>query len=132
MLQLWHAHRRGQFQLFRPEASCTVVGKIEGSPGGTCVAHSLAQCRGSDRRWQATCAGIVGLWLSVLLAPIAAQAQSGYPDRPVRILVPYGPGGVADVTTRIIAQRLSEKLGQQFVVENRPGAGGIVAAQAGI
>src|SRR5262249_10928930 len=76
--------------------------------------------------------GIIVLWLSALLAPIAAHAQSGYPDRPVRILVPYGPGGVADVTTRIIAQRLSEKLGQQFVVENRPGAGGIGAAQAGI
>ena len=78
------------------------------------------------------CVGIVVFWLSAFLAPIAAQAQSGYPDHPVRIIVPYGPGGVADVTTRIIAQRLSEKLGQQFVVENRPGAGGIVAAQAGI
>ena len=78
------------------------------------------------------CVGIVVFWLSAFLAPIAAQAQSGYPDHPVRIIVPYGPGGVADVTTRIIAQRLSEKLGQQFVVENRPGAGGIVAAQAGL
>ncbi len=78
------------------------------------------------------CAGIIGLWLSALLAPVVAHAQSHYPDHPVRIIVPYGPGGVADVTTRIIAQRLNERLGQQFVVENRPGAGGIVAAQAGI
>jgi tripartite-type tricarboxylate transporter receptor subunit TctC len=78
------------------------------------------------------CASIIVFWLSALLAPVAAHAQSDYPDRPVRIIVPYGPGGVADVTTRIIAQRLSERLGQQFVVENRPGAGGIVAAQAGI
>ena len=75
---------------------------------------------------------IVVCWLSALLAPWAAHAQSGYPDHPVRIIVPYGPGGVADVTVRIVAQRLSEKLGQQFVVDNRPGAGGIVAAQAGI
>ena len=59
------------------------------------------------------------------------HAQSGYPNRPVRILVPYGPGGVADTTTRILAQKLQEKFGQQFVIENRPGAGGIIAAKAG-
>ena len=59
------------------------------------------------------------------------HAQSGYPNRPVRILVPYGPGGVADTTTRILAQKLQEKLGQQFVIENRPGAGGIIAAKQG-
>src|SRR5262249_41266556 len=127
--QPWHAHPCGQFQLFRLQASCTVVGKDE--LGGTCVAFALAQCRGSNQRWPAVCVGMVGLWLAAR-APMAAYAQSGYPDRPVRVIVPYGPGGVADVTMRIIAQRLSEKLGQQFVVENRPGAGGIVAAQAGI
>jgi tripartite-type tricarboxylate transporter receptor subunit TctC len=62
----------------------------------------------------------------------SAHAEGAYPERPVRIIVPYGPGGVADVTTRIIAQRLSERLTQQFIVENRPGAGGIVAVQAGL
>ncbi len=68
-----------------------------------------------------------------LLVPGPGQAQlsSGYPNRPVRIIVPYGPGGVADTTTRILAQKLQEKLGQQFVIDNRPGAGGIVAAKAG-
>jgi tripartite-type tricarboxylate transporter receptor subunit TctC len=59
-----------------------------------------------------------------------ARAEPGYPNRPVRIIVPYGPGGVADTTIRIIAERLSFKLGQQFIVDNRPGAGGIVAARA--
>ncbi len=73
---------------------------------------------------------IVGAVVGMHAAP--ACAQSSYPDRPVRIIVPYGPGGVADVTTRIVGQRLSERLGQQFVVENRPGAGGIAAAQAGL
>ena len=62
---------------------------------------------------------------------IAAWPQDAYPTRPVRILAPYGAGGVADTTVRILAQKLSEKLGQQFVIENRPGAGGIIAAKAG-
>jgi tripartite-type tricarboxylate transporter receptor subunit TctC len=68
-----------------------------------------------------------------LTLPAAAQAQgpSGYPTRPVRILVPYGPGGVADTTVRLLAQKLNERLGQQFVIENRPGAGGILASKAG-
>ncbi len=58
------------------------------------------------------------------------RAEPGYPNRPVRIIVPYGPGGIADTTMRIVAERLSFKLGQQFIVDNRPGAGGIVAAKA--
>jgi tripartite-type tricarboxylate transporter receptor subunit TctC len=59
-----------------------------------------------------------------------SQAQTKYPERPVRIIVPYGAGGVADVTTRLVAQRVSEAIGQTFVIENRPGAGGIVGAKA--
>ena len=76
----------------------------------------------------------VGRWLLLLAGigcamPAPADAQSGYPNRPVRILVPYGPGGVADTTVRLLAQKLNERLGQQFVIENRPGAGGILAAR---
>jgi tripartite-type tricarboxylate transporter receptor subunit TctC len=58
-----------------------------------------------------------------------ARAQSDYPNRPVHIIIPYGPGGVADVGLRIVAEKLSVQLKQPFVVENRPGAGGIVAAK---
>ena len=64
------------------------------------------------------------------LTILLAQAQSKYPERPVRIILPFGAGGVADVTARIVADKLGEKLGQRFVVENQPGAGGIAAARS--
>src|SRR5262249_21818196 len=53
-----------------------------------------------------------------------------YPSKPVRIIVPYGAGGIADVTMRLVAQNLSKRFGQQFFIENRPGAGGVVGMQA--
>ena len=67
--------------------------------------------------------------LALLLTPQVARAQK-YPDHPVRLIVPFGPGGVADVTARIVGEKLGEKLGQRFVIENMPGAGGINAARA--
>lgn len=69
--------------------------------------------------------------LTGLLAavPHVASAQK-YPDRPVRIILPLGAGGVGDISTRIVAEKLGEKLGQRFIVENMPAAGGIAAAKA--
>jgi tripartite-type tricarboxylate transporter receptor subunit TctC len=63
-------------------------------------------------------------------APHQARAEAGYPTRPVRIVVPFAVGGVADTTVRIIAERLGDKLGQRFYIDNLPGAGGIAAARA--
>ena len=62
-------------------------------------------------------------------APSQVRAQA-YPDHPVRIVLPFGAGGVADITARIVAEALSNQLKQRFVVENAPGAGGIAAARA--
>ncbi len=71
-------------------------------------------------------------WLAVLLAavliPGLAIAQD-YPHKPVRLVVPYAPGGSPDVFARVIGARLTEAMGQPFVVDNRPGAGGIAACE---
>jgi tripartite-type tricarboxylate transporter receptor subunit TctC len=61
---------------------------------------------------------------------VPASAQAPYPNRPIRIVVPFGPGGFADITVRLLAQKFAERTNAQMVIENRPGAGGIVAATA--
>ncbi len=69
-----------------------------------------------------------GFFLAAIFFCVNAIAQP-WPSRPVRIVLPFGPGGVADITTRTLAPKLTESLGQQVVVENMPGAGGIRAAE---
>jgi tripartite-type tricarboxylate transporter receptor subunit TctC len=67
-----------------------------------------------------------------VIAPAAASAQTAYPIRPVKIVVPFAAGGVADITVRIVAEKLGERLGQRFVIENMAGAGGVTAARAAL
>nr|HEV8009992.1 tripartite tricarboxylate transporter substrate binding protein [Bradyrhizobium sp.] len=75
-------------------------------------------------------AACVGLALLGAGWTASAQADSSYPGRPVRWVVPYTAGGATDVLSRLICQRLSERLGQPFVVENKPGAGSNIGTQA--
>jgi tripartite-type tricarboxylate transporter receptor subunit TctC len=63
------------------------------------------------------------------LAFYAAAGAHAFPTKPIRVVVPFGPGGVADITARTVAPKISEGLGQQLVIENKPSAGGVVAGQ---
>ena len=74
----------------------------------------------------------VGLALATFSVPVAAQDASSYPNKPVRIFVPYGAGGVGDLTMRLLVQKLSDNTGKQFVIENRPGAGGSLSARGAL
>ncbi len=65
----------------------------------------------------------------VLSAPSAHGAEGGFPQRPIRVIIASPPGGSPDILTRIVAQQLTEQFGQQVVVDNRPGAGGIIGTE---
>jgi tripartite-type tricarboxylate transporter receptor subunit TctC len=90
-------------------------------------AHRASGAGGARRRVAAGLLLAAGAGL-VLPAPVEAQAPK-YPTRPIRILVTLGPGSAGDILSRLMAEGLSRQLGQQVVVDNRPGAGGNVAAE---
>ncbi|MBO0763306.1 MAG: tripartite tricarboxylate transporter substrate binding protein [Hyphomicrobiaceae bacterium] len=66
--------------------------------------------------------------VTLAIVAYASQARAAFPDRPLRLVIPFGPGGLADVTMRIVGEGVAERTGQQVVIENRPSAGGILAA----
>lgn len=68
--------------------------------------------------------------VGITTSPATVEAATDWPEKPVRILVSFPPGGSSDLVARLLAKELGEKLGQQFVVENKPGAAGTVAAMA--
>jgi tripartite-type tricarboxylate transporter receptor subunit TctC len=75
----------------------------------------------------------LALSLAATLSTIAydrARSQPNFPTKPIHIFIPYGAGGVADLTMRLLAQKLTERTKQQVIIENRPGAGGLLSAKA--
>src|SRR5512140_267907 len=74
------------------------------------------------------CALLTSLLATATVAPQPAGAQP-YPTRPIKVIVPFSPGGAVDGPMRVIAQELGRRLGQQVVIENKPGAGAMIGAE---
>lgn len=75
------------------------------------------------RQWLHAAAALAG---GLLALPALAQGEAAWPSRPVRVIVPFPASGATDLVARVIAQRVSQELGQQLVIDNRPGAGGTI------
>jgi len=83
-----------------------------------------------DRRSNRSASSALALTAMGVIAACGAHAQSDYPAKPVRMVIPIAPGGGTDIVGRMIAQKLTQAFNQQFVVDNRPGAGGIIGSDA--
>src|SRR4029077_6448040 len=103
-----------------------------------CYSHDLTLPRRSkwqrrkfgESRLRQKLAGLSVAFSMRLSSILPARAQPPFPNRPIRIVVPFGPGGFADITVRLLGQKLAERTNAQVVIENRPGAGGIGAASS--
>src|ERR1700704_1157599 len=100
--------------------------RLNGGPGLSIVARNLKEERMTARLRAAALA----LTLASSLTCLGAASAQDYPVRPVKIVVPFGAGGPADVYARVLAQHLTEALKQSFVIENPPGAGALIGTDA--
>lgn len=96
------------------------------------MGRSFAAMAAARRLSRRTAIVVMAVWALVALAPLEALAQATYPARPVKIVVPFAAGGVADITVRVVAEKLGDRLAQRFVIENMAGAGGVTAARAAL
>lgn len=71
----------------------------------------------------------LALLLALLLTPLAARAQAPFPERPIRLVIPFAPGGTNDIVGRLVTEGMAQRLGQPFVIENRGGAGGMLGSE---
>lgn len=101
---------------FAMNGACTAPSQLETSP--------LKYIPSTLRR------GLAALLLATL--SFGAAAQADFPNKPIKLVLPYGAGGIGDLTARVIAKKMSDNLGQQIVIDNRAGAGGVQAFQAGL
>src|SRR3569833_2844741 len=107
----------------RPIRHCAILSGIAGSSPAMTNSKRLA---GEDAMNKfLSC--VAGIALLALFFPAAAQ---NFPSRPITMIVPFAPGGPADVLGRLIGEKMSEDLGQQVIIDNRPGANTIIGAQA--
>src|SRR5262249_41546859 len=104
-------------------------GVLEESPQGARMTaarpnHWIKPTRGAPIGVALAIAGLA------LAACSQAESATNYPTKPVRIFVPYGAGGVGDLTMRVLAQKLGENVNKRFIIDNRPGAGGTIAMKS--
>ena len=90
---------------------------------------SASHCVPKQPSRRAFVQGVASLSVASMLPAVSTQAQSVWPNKPIRLVIPFAPGGVTDTSGRIIAEFLSKRLGQQVVADNRPGASGNIGSQ---
>src|SRR5262245_9911921 len=95
----------------------------------TMRSHDLSIKSGGQRSLRVALVLFAAAAAGVFAELDCARSEANFPAKPIQIFIPYGAGGVADLTMRLLAQKLTERTRQQVVIENRPGAGGLLAAK---